>query len=718
MDIAINEGTTFLIANQLGDVLPGTEYGLYRRDIRYLSRYQLLLSGVTPIVLTARLEDHQRSVHLLTNAQIGDWPQGSFVVSRSRTVADGLHEDIEISSYVDQFIYLELGFAFDADFAHIFQVRGHVSEMQGSADAVTASFSHGAREDPSRLILAAPERHVGWLTEIRFSIPPTVDTPSERPVFRIGLPPRGTARLGVDVILHQPNEPPAYPRVTTRHAREPGRDAVIRAEESFLAEAPKLDSDSFPLCQAYDRALRDLAALRIKGEDVSEHEYAVAAGIPWFMALFGRDSLITGYQTLPFLPDIARGALRAVARLQGTKVDPATQEEPGKILHEYRVDTSPGHEALIPRFPYYGTIDATPLFLILLAETHRWTGDLELVRELWPNALRALEWMDTYGDEDHDGYIEYIRRGDRGLQNQGWKDSWDSIRFADGRIAEPPIALCEVQGYAYAARLAMAELAELLDERDVAMSQRLAAEKLRASFNVDFWLGRRGFYALALDGQKRPVDALASNAGHCLWSGIVDEHRADAVAERLLAQDMFSGWGIRTMGTEEGGYNPIGYHTGSVWPHDSAIIADGLLRSGHHAKASRVIEGLIDAAGRFEQYRLPELFGGYSRSEYRFPVEYPTACSPQAWAAGSIPLALTTILGLRADVQRRHIEIHPTIPSISDPIHYLRLSGIRIGDGELDVEVQQVGNEVRTSLRKAPRGFKVEGTVFHWSLFW
>jgi glycogen debranching enzyme len=717
VELAINEGTTFLIVNRLGNVQPGTEFGLYSRDIRFLSSYSVDLSGVQLITLTSRLVDHQRSVHVLTNPHFGDWLQGSFVITRTRTVDKGLHEELEITSFVDQFINLQLQMEFDADFAHIFQVRGHIGDDPPPREGSEAQVGPQFPSDPTRLLLSIPDRHPGWLTEIRFSSPPDRHDPPNRPMWEIGLPGRGAARISLEFILHSPNEAPMYPRRRTSGSSYTD-ESLARAEAQSMSEAPQLETDSFPLKQAYDRALRDLAALRLKGEDVADHENAVAAGIPWFMALFGRDALITGYQTLPFLPGISRGALKALARLQGEHYDPINQEEPGKILHEYRADSSPGHEALIPHFPYYGTIDATPLFLVVLREYYRWTGDLDLVRELWPAAVRALEWMDRYGDEDGDGYIEYIRRSTRGLQNQGWKDSWDSVRFSDGRIADPPIALCEVQAYAYAARQGAADLADVLNEPQRATTERLKAEQLRERFNRDFWMDRRSSYALALDGEKHQVDALASNAGHALWAGIADLDKAEQIVSQLMSPAMNSGWGIRTMGMEEGGYNPIGYHTGTVWPHDTSIIADGFQRYGFQRQAIELVEALFAAAERFELYRLPELYGGYPRSDFGFPVEYPTACSPQAWSAGAVPLLITTLLGLRADVQRRHIEIRPSLPRLSDPISYIRLNGIRVGSEELDVEVRDVNGEVRTTLRKVPRGFKVEGTVFHWSLFW
>lgn len=414
----------------------------------------------------------------------------------------------------------------------------------------------------------------------------------------------------------------------------------------MVGAAPVLRTDSDVLRRAYDRSVHDLAALRIKGQDLCQGEVAIAAGIPWFMALFGRDSLITAYQALPFYPDLARGVLRHLGRLQGTRVDLLSAEEPGKILHEYRYGQLTGTQRFIPAFPYYGTIDATPLFLVLLAAVYQVTRDLEFARSIRDCALGALEWMDRYGDRDGDGYLEYLRAAEAGIDNQGWKDSFDAVRFRDGRLAEAPIALCEVQGYAYAARVGMAEVFDALDEPERSARLRTQAEELKKRFNHDFWLEDRGYYAEALDCDKRRVDSLTSNPGHLLWCGIADEAKARRVAERLVSPELFSEWGVRTMATTEGGYNPISYHNGSVWPHDNSLIVAGLARYGFIAEASRIVEGLLAALEQYDDHRLPELFAGYSRGEVAFPVEYPTASRPQAWASGAIFLLLSSMLGL------------------------------------------------------------------------
>jgi glycogen debranching enzyme len=385
-----------------------------------------------------------------------------------------------------------------------------------------------------------------------------------------------------------------------------------------------------------------------------------AAGLPWFMALFGRDSVITSYQSLPFAPELAETTLRVLAALQGTRVDAFRDEEPGKILHELRVGelTRFGQR---PHSPYYGTADATPLWLVLLDETERWTGNADLVRELEPSARAALAWIDEHGDRDGDGYVEY-RRGNEetGLENMCWKDSWNSILFADGTNSVLPRATCEIQGYVYDAKRRCARLArEFWD--DPALAERLDREAgdLRTRFNRDFWIANRGYFALALDGEKRKVDSLTSNIGHLLWSGIVDDDKAEAVAGHLMSEAMFTGWGVRTMAEGMGGYNPIEYHNGTVWPHDNAFIAAGLRRYGHAHDAATISFALLDAATYFD-WRLPEVFAGYPRSLTSFPVEYPTASSPQAWATGTPLLLLRTMLGLEPDGEE--LRTDPVLP--------------------------------------------------------
>ena len=389
-------------------------------------------------------------------------------------------------------------------------------------------------------------------------------------------------------------------------------------------------------------------------------------------------------------PDLALGVLQTLARFQGTKVDPAQDEEPGKILHEMRFGEA-ASLSLGGGQVYYGSADATPLFVMLLGEMRRWGLAGEIVDQLLPHADRAMEWIERYGDQDGDGYVEYKRASDRGLANQGWKDSWDGVRFADGEIAKPPIALCEVQGYVYSAYLARAHFAHEADDTATYERYRTKAAELKEAFNRDFWLADKGWYAMALDHRKRPVDALASNMGHCLWTGIVDVDKAQAVADHLLSPAMFSGWGIRTLATTMGGYNPISYHCGSVWPHDNALIAAGLMRYGFVTEAQRVIMAMLDAAAT-QNGRLPELFTGLERSEYPGVVGYPTSCSPQAWAAASPLLFLRTLLRLEPWVPHQKVWLSPALPPQISGLRVERvpLGGRRVGvtfdDGNLKVE--------------------------------
>jgi glycogen debranching enzyme len=377
-----------------------------------------------------------------------------------------------------------------------------------------------------------------------------------------------------------------------------------------------------------------------------------AAGLPWFMTVFGRDSLITSYQALPFTAELAETTLRVLAQYQATEIDDFRDAEPGKMLHEIRFGEMV-HFGERPHSPYYGTADATPLFLVLLDEYERWTGDVELVRELEPNARAALRWIDEYGDRDGDGFVEYQRRNEEtGLENQCWKDSWDSIRFADGTIAKGPIATCEIQGYVYDAKQRCARLARTVwgDDELAERLEREAAE-LKERFDRAFWVVDRAHYALALDGEKRQVDSLTSNTGHLLWSGIVPEEKAEAVARLLVGKRLFSGWGIRTMADGDAGYNPIRYHNGTVWPHENSLIALGLARYGFRAEAAQVAKAILEAATYFD-YRLPETFAGYERTRTAFPVEYPSSCSPQAWATGAPLALLRAVLGLEPDGDR------------------------------------------------------------------
>jgi glycogen debranching enzyme len=461
----------------------------------------------------------------------------------------------------------------------------------------------------------------------------------------------------------------------------------MRAElDAWIAEAPGIDTDWEPLRGVYERSLVDLAALRLYPEGVPEGASVPAAGLPWFMALFGRDSLIASYQALPIRPDLARTTLIALAARQAEGFDDFRDAEPGKILHELRFGelTALGEW---PHSPYYGTADATPLFLVLLDEYERWTGDADLVCALEPAARAALAWIDQYGDLDGDGYVEYQRRNPRnGLDNQCWKDSPSSILFADGSRAQPPIACCEIQGYAYDARMRCARLAERFwDDPELAGGLRGQAAALRRRFHDDFWIDGGGYYALALDRDKRRVDSLTSNIGHLLWSGILDPEPAAHVAGHLMDERLYSGWGIRTMAAGDGGYNPLEYHDGTVWPHDTSLIAEGLRRYGHRDEAGQLVVALVEAAAGFTA-ALPEVFAGYPRALTESPVEFPTACRPQAWSSGAPLLGLRTLLGMEPDGDQL-----TAAPALPEPIGRLELRGVPGRWGRVDIPTRTPG---------------------------
>ncbi|MBW3580424.1 MAG: amylo-alpha-1,6-glucosidase, partial [Actinobacteria bacterium] len=462
-------------------------------------------------------------------------------------------------------------------------------------------------------------------------------------------------------------------------------------------QVPTVSSSHAGLEAVVARSHADLGALRMFDPEFPERA-VVAAGAPWFMTLFGRDSLLTSWMALLVDPDLALGVVQTLARFQGDKVDPDTEEQPGRILHEMRFGTA-ASLSLSGGHVYYGTADATPLFVMLLGELRRWGLAAEEVDRLLPHVDRALGWIEDFGDADGDGFVEYEKVSRLGLRNQGWKDSWDGVRAADGRLGKGPIALCEVQGYTYAAYVARAHFAHEAGDNEVATTYRSKAAALKEAFNRDFWLDDRQWFSMALDGDKRPLDALTSNMGHCLWTGIVDRDKADAVARHLLSPAMFNGWGIRTLATTMAGYNPISYHNGSVWPHDTAIVSAGLMRYGFVEEAQRVVLGLLDAAMAVGG-RLPELFGGLDRSELPVPLGYPASCSPQAWAAAS-PLLLMRLL-LRFDPWLPHgkLWLDPVVPAA---IGRLRVGHVPLGGGRLVVDVD--GDDV--SVEGLPPGIEL-----------
>jgi glycogen debranching enzyme len=652
--ISILDGSTFLVSDLRGDIdaSPDQAHGFFFRDTRFLSLWRLTANGAPLNVLSTDETQYFASTHFLVppTGTVNDNPTVS--IHRSRTIGDGFHEDVTVLNHDRKPLELELRLDAGSDFADLFEVK----------DALAKVGERYTELEPDTLVLGYRRGDFVRETRIRVSKPAAID---ERGItVPVLVEPHEEWNLCVFV---QPVTNGTAFAIKHRHGDATARPNIGVSLEEFIAAAPILETDWDPLQHVYERSLIDLAALRFASELFPEQSLP-AAGLPWFMTVFGRDSLITSYQALPFTPELAETTLRVLAARQATEIDDFRDAEPGKILHEIRFGelTQFGER---PHSPYFGTADATPLFLVLLEEYERWTGDGELVSGLEPAARAALRWIDEHGDRDGDGYVEYERRNtETGLENQCWKDSWDSIRFADGTIAKGPIASCEIQGYVYDAKVRTARLArEAWDDEQLAERLEREAAELKARFNRDFWLAGRDCYALALDGQKRPVDSITSNIGHLLWSGIVDDEKADVVAAHLVAEALFSGWGVRTMAEGEGGYNPIRYHNGTVWPHDNSLIAHGLARYGYRDEAARISLAILEAA-TFFRYRLPEVFAGYRRERTSFPVEYPTASSPQAWATGTPLLLLRVLLGLEPDGDELAVE-----PHLPDRISHIEL---------------------------------------------
>ncbi|HSY42208.1 MAG TPA: glycogen debranching N-terminal domain-containing protein [Polyangia bacterium] len=663
--VSILDGSTFVVSDRRGDfdASPTETHGLFLEDTRFLSRWILTVGGIRPKTLSVDEQTYFK-VQFFEAVTTGTiYVDSHLSVMRQRCVSAGFEETIEIENHGKEPVELDVKLEVAADFADLFEVKdkmAKVGQLYSNVDDGTLTL--GYRRDDFVRETVVKSNKKGELREDGF-------------LFKVKIPAQSAWSVTFDVAARGRRadiEEIERPR-TTSALLDPSRDKNLQA---WLAGAPRLIASWDPLNKIYRRSLIDLAALRF--ETGITPGSLPAAGLPWFMAVFGRDSVLTSFQSLAFVPELAAATLRALAIVQARKEDPFRDAEPGKILHEIRLGELTAFEAR-PQSPYYGAADTTMLFLILLEEYERWTGDKDLARELEREARAALAWIDNYGDRDKDGYVEYERRMETGLDNQCWKDSWDSIAFADGTIAPTPRATCELQGYVYDAKLRCARLAREI-WNDPALAERLVkeAEELKRRFNRDFWIPERNFFALALDGQKRKVDSLTSNIGHLLWSGIADEDKADKCVKHLMSDELFSGWGIRTMASSEGSYNPIGYHVGTVWPHDSSFIAWGMRRYGYRAEAARISRAILEAADVFEG-RLPEAFGGYPRAKTGYPVEYPTACSPQAWATGAPLLAIRTLLGLDSD--GKHMIIDPAIP---EPLGRIELLGIPGCWGRMD----------------------------------
>jgi glycogen debranching enzyme len=667
-ELRILEGATFCICDNLGD-LHGNVEGLFAQDTRFLSMLKLTINGQRPLLLSSGKIEYFSAAFFMRNPLAAGLAPDAISIRRERFVGDGMQDSFTLQNQGMERVEFDLELDIGADFADIFAVKDFDFALGDPLRAKPLPDPRPIDYDPERnQFLISDDGDLPLKTQVIFSERGEVD--GSRMVYHLSLEPRERWGLHVEVFPLPDGELVAPRFAELRFGEEVGR--VRDSLAAWQLRVPQLRSSWDALSRAFGQSVSDLASLRMRSDNGAIGKLP-GAGVPWFMTVFGRDTIITCLQTLLFGPELARTALEVLADLQAKEDDPSRDAEPGKIVHEVRH----GKAARTWHERYYGTADATPLYLILLSEVWRWTDDAALVRDLKAPALAALEWIEKYGDRDGDGFVEYERRTEHGLENQSWKDSWDSQRFHDGALAKTPIAPCEVQGYVYDAKRRLAELArDVWRDRELANRLEHEADELRKRFDEAYWVeDRGGFYALALDGDKAQVDSLCSNIGHLLWSGIVPPRRVDAIVDQLMGDDLWSGWGVRTMSTADAGYNPLSYHNGTVWPHDNSLIAAGLARYARWPEAQRVIQRMLTAAQHFN-FQLPEVFAGLRRSETPFPIAYPTAARPQAWAAGAPVLLLQSLLGLQPDRRRHALDTvaPPELPSWAGTI---RLSGIR-----------------------------------------
>jgi glycogen debranching enzyme len=682
--LTILEGQTFCICDDLGDIGTEETSGFFSQDVRFLSTLRLTVNGERPLLLSSGKVEYFSAAFYLRNPVSLGLEQDTLLIARERFVGNGMQDKVIVRNAAQHAVSFELALEFGADFADMFTVKdrdfalGNPLEARPLPPPATVVYDPG---HDSFVFRDETSNEIAY-TQVLVSQPGTVDDSTVH--WHVELEPRAEWTLTVDIFPSTAAAADNGPVPRRQIERDFGEE-LAHVRESLAAwqlRVPQLRASWDPLHHAFHQSVSDLASLRLRSNGGLGK--LPAAGMPWFMTVFGRDTIITCLQTLLFGSELARTALEVLAELQATEENPDIDAEPGKIVHEIRRGKTA--KAWFER--YYGTVDATPLYLILLSEVWRWTDDILVVRDFQEPAMRALEWIDKYGDRDGDGFVEYERRTPRGLANQSWKDSGDSQRFSDGTLAKTPIAPAEVQGYVYDAKRRTAELARHV-WRDRALADRLdtEADELRRRFDEAFWVEERGgYYALALDGDKRRVDSLCSNIGHLLWSGIVPPERVDGVVDALMGESLWSGWGVRTMSTDDFGYNPLSYHNGSVWPHDNSLIAWGLARYARWPEMQRIGRRMLEAATHFG-YQLPEVFAGLRRSDTPFPIPYPTAARPQAWAAGAPVLILQLLLGIQPD-PRLHSLTSVAPPELPAWLGTIRMTGIRAFEAQWEVRLE------------------------------
>jgi glycogen debranching enzyme len=701
--IVIKDADVFLLCqNDAGLPVDDDQgFGLYYHDCRFLKGYEVSIGKTRLNALGSSATHGYKAEFELTNRDLTSSDKNrtkkqSMGFNWQRIVQGSklsVHDVIKCTNYTVEPVDFVLTFVFEAGFEDIFEIRGANPTKIGKKrmpkwhrDTLVFSYDGADRLRRTVAISISP-RSIKARRRNGADVTVHLDAKQSKEI-----------KVSIRVAEVPTNESSSLNSAPSQNAETLSKDLQQNSDD-WLHDHCQLQSSNNTLNHLFERSIRDLGTLRT----ILHGQEYFSAGLPWYGTLFGRDSIISSLQSLAFRPAIAEDTLRLLAKYQGKKVDNWRDEQPGKIMHELRVGEM-AHLNEIPQTPYYGSVDSTPLFLILVAQHANWTGDLSLFRELKPSVERALDWISRYGDETGDGYLQYSSKSDKGLGNQGWKDSGDSIGNADGSLAEPPIALVEVQGYVYLANVSLAEIYERDGNGSAAQRLRTEARALQIRFERDFWIADKNSYALALQADKRPAAVVSSNAGQALWSGIARPNRARQTVKQLMSESMFSGWGVRTLSAEERRFNPVGYHLGTVWPHDNSIILAGMRKYGCDEEACAVFSGIVDAAKHFEHFRLPEVFAGFSRKESAIPVRYPVACHPQAWAAGSVPFMIESLLGLVPKAFENRLQIvRPTMP---DFIDHLELKRLRVGkssvdlkferkaDGSVDTHVVQVRGEL------------------------
>lgn len=685
--IALKSDDSFAVIDKYGDIksIGESADGLYFRGTRFLSRMEFKVNNETPFILSSFLnEENEMQTINLTNSSTsafgteGQTDKGSIHIQRQKFLWKNVcYETIRFRNYSLKSITLKVSFSVDADYKDIFEVRGTRRDRRG--DMLPVEYL-----DRETILSYRGLDNIKRSTRIRFTHHP-VFMGEKRADFEIHLPSNEFVYFDWSVASQWNDEPvEIFPTLEAKKR-------MIDRMDTLKSYATNILSSNEGFNEWIKRSRSDIYTM-ITEKDTGFYPYA---GIPWYSTPFGRDAIVTALQTLWINPAISKGVLKYLASTQAKDFDEAADAEPGKIFHERR-EGEMANTGEVPFKMYYGTIDATPLFICLAGAYFDRTGDIDTIREIWPNIELAVEWIDKYGDRDGDGFIEYDRKKESGLGNQGWKDSWDAIFYEDGTLAQRPIALCEVQGYVYLAKIKASQLATIFGELDKAERLKGQAEELKERFAKAFWSEDKQSFAIALDGNKRQCNVVSSNAGQCLFSGIVKQEHAEKLARTLLGKKMFCGWGVRTIAEGEALYNPMSYHNGSVWPHDNALIALGLARYGFHEEVHEIISGMFEVSKHVESYRLPELFCGFEKVRNEGIVNYPVACSPQAWAIGTPFLMLQACLGLKMMARENCIYFYkPTLPDFLDE---LTITNLRLNNSELTLQARKSGNKVHITV--------------------